>query len=198
MLILLDNGHGSNTPGKQSPCSTFREYQFTRTLAAEIHTRLTHTGIKSILLTPEKTDTPLYIRCRRANQICRQNPSLQPLLISLHVNAAGKGQHWMNARGWSVYVANNASQKSKTAAATIAKTAADNGLRVRRPLPQTPYWTANLAILRDTTCPAILTENLFMDNIEDLHILQSPDTISRLAQIHISAIRQLQNTLPTT
>lgn len=30
MKILIDNGHGENTPGKRSPDGTFREYAYTR------------------------------------------------------------------------------------------------------------------------------------------------------------------------
>ena len=29
MKILIDNGHGENTPGKRSPDGTFREYAYT-------------------------------------------------------------------------------------------------------------------------------------------------------------------------
>lgn len=33
MKILLDNGHGQNTPGKRSPDGHFREYAYNRFLA---------------------------------------------------------------------------------------------------------------------------------------------------------------------
>jgi len=33
MKILIDNGHGSNTPGKCSPDGRLREYSYTREIA---------------------------------------------------------------------------------------------------------------------------------------------------------------------
>ena len=30
MKILIDNGHGENTPGKRSPDGLFREYKYAR------------------------------------------------------------------------------------------------------------------------------------------------------------------------
>lgn len=187
MLILLDNGHGHNTPGKQSPCGTFREYQFTRLLSAEIHNRLLSLGIENRLITPETNDISLHTRVQRVNAICRQHPSQSVLLISLHCNAASCGQ-WSSARGWSVYVGKNASSRSRQAAAIIASQARLKGLHVLQPHPTTPYWTQSLAMLRDTICPAILTENLFMDNRDDLELLKAPDTLRLLTQIHVNAI----------
>ena len=103
MIILLDNGHGSDTPGKQSPDGFFREYAYNRFLASEIHERLKALGLDSHFLVPEQEDIPLPERCCRANVICEQFGSDQVILISLHVNAAGNGQQWMKARGWSCY-----------------------------------------------------------------------------------------------
>ena len=36
MKILIDNGHGVNTPGKCSPDGVFREYKYTREIAAAV------------------------------------------------------------------------------------------------------------------------------------------------------------------
>ena len=33
MKILIDNGHGENTPGKRSPDGSLREYAYTREIA---------------------------------------------------------------------------------------------------------------------------------------------------------------------
>ena len=44
MIILIDNGHGVNTPGKCSPDGLFREYRYTREIAAEVVKRLRAAG----------------------------------------------------------------------------------------------------------------------------------------------------------
>ena len=41
MKILIDNGHGENTPGKRSPDGKFREYLYVREIADEVVARLT-------------------------------------------------------------------------------------------------------------------------------------------------------------
>lgn len=103
MKILLDNGHGQNTPGKRSPDGFFREYAYTRFLASQIQEQLITLGLDAQLLVPEMEDISLPERCRRINAICLEFGKDQVILLSLHVNAAGNGREWMNARGWSCY-----------------------------------------------------------------------------------------------
>lgn len=46
----------------------------------------------------------------------------------------------------------------------------------------------NLAICRDTVCPAILTENFFQDNKEDVEYLLSDEGKLMVTQIHVDGI----------
>ncbi len=59
MKILIDNGHGSNTPGKASPDGRLREYAYTREVAKGIVTGLKRKGYDAELLTPETLDVKL-------------------------------------------------------------------------------------------------------------------------------------------
>ena len=43
--ILIDNGHGSDTPGKRSPDGRFREYAFNRDITARVASKLTSLGL---------------------------------------------------------------------------------------------------------------------------------------------------------
>ena len=70
MTILIDNGHGSDTPGKRSPDGLFREYSYTREIARRVVLELSDCGYDARLLVPEIVDIPLMDRCRRANAIC--------------------------------------------------------------------------------------------------------------------------------
>ena len=54
-----------------------------------------------------------------------------------------------------------------------------------------PDWDSNFAILRDTICPAVLTENLFMDNHEDCLFLLSEHGKEVLTDIHVNAILKI-------
>lgn len=52
MKILLDNGHGINTPGKRSPDVVLREYAWNRLIASRIVSSLTDLGHNAALPPP--------------------------------------------------------------------------------------------------------------------------------------------------
>lgn len=190
MKILLDNGHGIDTPGKRSPDGHFREYAYTRYIAFLIKERLTALGLDAQLVVPELEDIPLPTRCARVNRICKEFGNDQVILISLHVNAAGNGWEWMNARGWSCYTT-----RGKTAAdglATILYEAAKAhlpGMCLRTDYTDgDPDIESNFYILRHTICPAVLTENLFMDNKEDVTFLESEEGSQAIVNLHVEGI----------
>lgn len=187
MKVLIDNGHGENTPGKCSPDGRLREWSYTREIVDMVIIGLRKLGIDSERIVKEDTDVPLSERCRRANAIYRETGK-KAILVSIHCNAAGSGAEWMNARGWSVFVSNNASVNSKRLADCLAKAAGEKGVNTRKPMPGQLYWQQNLAMCRDTNCPAVLTENFFQDNKEDVEYLLSREGKDAVAQIHIEGI----------
>lgn len=182
-MILIDNGHGYDTPGKRSPDGRAEEWRIARLMARGLQAALADAGLQSRLLVPEDADVGLAERVRRAN-----SAEDAALLVSLHVNAAGDGSAWMPARGWSAYVAPNASGRSRAAATLLAREAERAGFAVRRPSPQTDYWTQSLAICRDTRCPAVLTEKLFMDNEADCGLLLIPSVVQALVDAHARGV----------
>ena len=187
MKILIDNGHGENTPGKRSPDGRLREWSYTREIANLVVVGLRKLGIDAERIVKEDSDVPLSERCRRANNIYRDTGK-KAILVSIHCNAAGNGISWMNAQGWSVFVSNNASLNSKRLAESLAQVAECIPVPVRKPMPQQPYWEQNLAICRDTNCPAVLTENFFQDSKEDVEYLLSREGKDTVARIHIEGI----------
>ena len=192
MIILLDNGHGSDTPGKQSPDGFFREYAYNRFLASEIHERLTALGLDSRFLVPEREDIPLPERCRRANAFCEQFGSDQVILLSLHVNAAGNGQQWLKARGWSCYTTRGET-KADALASFLYEAAKTHlpGMRLRTDYTDgDPDQEENFYILRYSRCPAVLTENLFMDNRQDVAFLESEEGSRAIVNLHVDGILQ--------
>lgn len=187
MKVLIDNGHGENTPGKRSPDGRLREWAYTREIADRVVLGLRKKGIDAERIVKEDTDVPLSERCRRANAIY-STTGKKAIFVSIHCNAAGSGASWMNARGWSVFVSNNASASSKKLATYLCEAAEDMKLQVRRPAPKQPYWEQNLAMCRDTNCPAVLTENFFQDNKEDVEYLLSAEGKRDVVQIHVDGI----------
>ena len=187
MKVLIDNGHGENTPGKRSPDGRLREWAYTREIADRVVLGLRKKGIDAERIVKEDSDVPLSERCRRVNAIYKDTGK-KAILVSIHCNAAGNGVSWMNAKGWSVYVSNNASVSSKKLATSLCEVAESLKLPIRRPAHKQPYWQQNLAMCRDTNCPAVLTENFFQDNKEDVEFLLSARGKDAVAKIHIEGI----------
>lgn len=188
VTFIFDYGHGLNTAGKRSPDGKLQEAKYVREVGTEIVSRLSDFGFSTHVLVPETHDVPLAERVRRVNSLVKQKPSTQFFLVSLHVNAAGTGKTWTNANGWSVYVSPKASSYSKELAEITAKNALDQDLKLRREYPKVGYWIGNFYILNKTLCPAILTENLFMDNQDDCNFLLSPEGRHKIANLHVYSV----------
>lgn len=186
-LILIDNGHGAETPGKCSPDGRLREYAWAREIARRVCGKLKSLGYDARLLVPELNDVSLRERVRRVNSVCAGARSGNVLSVSIHVNAAGSGQ-WHNASGWTAWVAPKASQRSLQLASLLNTEAVRLNLKGNR--SREPFFTGNFAILRDTKCPAVLTENMFQDNRNDVDYLLSERGKSEITELHVNAISQ--------
>lgn len=188
MIVLIDNGHGANTPGKCSPDKQIREYSYAREIASLLEQKLKEKGITAIRIVTEENDVPLSQRVSRVNTICREFGSQNCCVISIHLDAAGSDNKWHNVRGFSVRVAKNASQKSKKLARLLYEQAEALNLKGNRSVPPEKYWVQNLAICRDTNCAAVLTENLFQDNKDDVAFLLSKEGKDAIVQLHLNGI----------
>lgn len=202
MIILIDNGHGLDTSGKCSPDGRHKEWAWTREVAIMLQEELAKRGHDARLLVPEKTDISLTERARRVNVICYAHGKQNCLLISLHNNAAGADGKWHDARGWCAFTSRGQTQADVLAehlydAAKIAlKNYIDN---FSSPSPkQRPIRTdftdgdsdieAGFAVLVKTGCPAVLTENMFQDNREDVEWLDSDQGKRAIVKLHADGI----------
>lgn len=188
MLILIDNGHGIQTKGKRSPDGRLKEYSYCRQIANEIVRRLQQNGYDCRLLVPEVDDISLKERVRRVNEYCNQYGNKNVVLISVHNNAAGNGLNWKNARGWTGWIAKNHSKQSEQLAQLLYAEAENLNLKGNRSVPKCKYWMADYYILKNSKCPAVLTENLFQDNLEDVNFLLSMHGRERIIDLHLKGI----------
>lgn len=195
MKILIDNGHGENTPGKRSPDGQFREYAYAREIAEAVKNELVMRGYDAERIVREIIDVPLAERARRVNEACGRYGRANVVLISIHVNAAGDGTEWRGARGWSAYTS-----PGKTKADTLATMMYEEaethlkGQQIRRDTQDGDEdWEANFYMLRKTKCPAVLTENFFMDNRMDVDYLTSACGREAVVKTHVEAIIQYVN-----
>lgn len=188
MIIVLDAGHGENTPGKRSPDGKLREYKYCREIMQRVKSGLEKLGYTVFTTIDTDYDVPLNTRVKTINSYCNKYGLSNVLSVSIHCDAKGIGTKWENAKGWSVRVALKHSTNSAKLAKALYQAAKDKGLKVRPYSANQVYWAQNLAICRDTKCPAILTENLFMDNKEDCEYLLTEEGKNTITQIHIDGI----------
>lgn len=197
IIVLIDNGHGDPplSGGKCSPDNRLREYYYCREIAQRVSRELSLRGVEAILLVPEIKDTPLKERVRKVNAWAKRRGSKNVVLVSIHNNAAGADGKWHDAKGFSVFVSKNASSHSRQLAKIFTMNATEMGLMGNRCVPAEKYWVQSLAMTRDTNCPAVLTENLFQDNKDDVDFLLSEEGKRSIISLHVNSIIQYINSI---
>ena len=186
MKILLDNGHGVDTPGKRSPIYNGQqlfEWRLNRDVVKKIANKLNSIGIQSEILVNELNDVPLQERCNRANRAYLLDKTC--VLISIHANAGG-------GTGWECYTSIGQTKSDKYASILC------NEFKINFPNKNMRFDFSdgdadkedNFYILKNTNCPAILLENFFMDNQVDFDIIISEVGIEKISQTIVDAIKK--------
>lgn len=190
MKILIDNGHGRETPGKCSPDGRFKEYQYNREIASAVVAYLDYRGYDAQLLVPEFEDIPLKERVKRVNRWCDKLGRENVTLVSVHVDAAGSDGQWHNATGWSCYTCPGLTKSDHLASALYR--AAEKylpGRKLRTDYSDgDPDKEASFYILNRTRCAAALVECGFMDNRDELAFLESPEGKKANAHLIVKGI----------
>lgn len=187
--ILLDNGHGIDTPGKRSPIwkdgKQLFEYEFNRDIVSRLSNLLSDAKVSHKIIVPEIYDVPLTERCRRANKEFANN-GRNSILISIHANAGG-GTGWecftsigdTKADALATYLCKEAQRELKEFSMRFDYSDKD------------PDKESQFYILRNTICPAILSENLFMDTERDCRFIMSDKGRDRIANLHLKGIKKM-------
>jgi len=205
MVILIDNGHGNNTPGKKSPYSCygvkpeieFYEYKWNREIATEIHKRLVALGYDARIIVPEIIDISLKERVNRVNKICTEVGTQNVILLSVHANAAGNGKEWKTARGWCAFTTKGTT-KSDTFAEFLYDEAKKNFVGHQIRMDKTDGDSdleSNFYIIYHSYCTAVLTENFFYDNVEDVKYILSAEGREMVIKTHVDGIINYLNSL---
>ena len=202
VIIILGTPHRLREPGKRSCDGRLRECIYGREIDKEIFLKLQDMGYR-VMIDFEPLDLPrqmqsqsprverqneLGMRINMVNEVCRQAGANNVLYVSTHVNACGTNGKWHNANGWQVCVSPKASERSRLLADCLFDSAKVHGLKMRQPSPSQKYWEQSLCVLNNTHCPAVLTENLFQDNIDDVNFLLSDEGRHVIERLHIEGI----------
>jgi N-acetylmuramoyl-L-alanine amidase len=189
-LFLLDPGHGGvidgvpQTAGKRSPDwdkGILYEGVSNRDLAKRVKKLCHKNCIRCIILVPEETDISLGERVRRANKY------KDAIFLSIHSDAFNTE----TANGWSAYTYFGQTQSDKVAT-ILYKYAKKAKLKLREDNSDgDPDKEANFYVLRKTTAPAVLIENLFMTNKKDYATLNDNKGREVLAKVIFETIKEI-------
>ena len=147
----------------------------TKNIAEDVEIILKSMGYDARLLVTEKADISLKERVDRVNKICLKEGTSNVILISVHANAAGDGTNWSSARGWECYTTSGTTKSDKLAECFYRR-AEENfkGMKIRKDLSDGDSdKESNFYIIKNCLCPAVLTENFFYDNKQDLKYMTS-------------------------
>jgi len=219
--LILGTAHLGVTPGKCSPDKVLSEAKWSREIVTELYDIFSgvygiNTYIDYLSLMPDQKMTgkdadetqslELSRRVKVVNTIATRHPG-QTFYISIHVNGAGNSGNWTNARGWSAYTSVGKT-KSDTLAEFLYK-AADKNLTEYKNSgkfsgSQKPIRTdksdgdldleARYYVLRKTSCPAVLTENMYQDNKDDVKFLMSDAGKQAIIRLHIEGFLEFLKT----
>lgn len=165
--IAIDDGHGMETAGKETPAlpdgSRMKENQFNAAVAAYLGEALLRCGFAVVMVAPEDTDIPLKTRVQRAHDYRAD------CYISIHANAYGTG--WNDANGIESWIYEKVQGNSDTWQfakcihnALVAATGRRNR-GIKR--------SDGLYVLSATKMHAVLVECGFMTNRAEAALLQT-------------------------
>lgn len=198
--VYLDAGHGGLhpdtgeyvTPGKRSPAweqGVLYEGVFNRDVCERLGKLLDTNGISWTAVHHAWRDTPLSDRVVVAN--AHNDPSTLPVYVSVHANAGG-------GTGLEVFTFSGQSASDRLASYLIKEWELQlPHIRVRKDYSDGDAdKEALFYVLKHTTCPAILSENGFMDHPEDYKRLHSSHYRQDIAMCHVFALMKFINDLP--
>lgn len=190
LTVILDAGHGKETPGKRSPKldngNRLFEWKFTREICNKIYCLLQSEGIKCIIANRDDVDYKLSERATRINNLYNKEKKLGHLaiMISVHGNACGNGD-WKTSYGWEVF-----STKGTTNSDKLAKCFCNVFKNIFPDKRLRGHKEENFTIIYKTNCPCVLTENFFYDNKEECELMLSEEGQMKIAELHVEAIKE--------
>ena len=192
-LVILDAGHGIDTPGKRSPIwsnnTQLFEWKFNRDIVDSIIGYLQVANISYVKLVEETQDISLKDRVDRINSIFKEYKDKYKIyLISVHGNAA---DNVPTANGIEVFTSIGET-KSDIIAEITYKKLKNLGWKMRPNRSNKGGKEENFYILKNSHCPAILTENGFYTNEEECKKMLDFYWQKEIALAHYKAIQDIE------
>lgn len=171
MKIVLDAGHGGRDPGAVG--NGLREKDLTLTIVRHIGRLLSeYEGVEVHYTRTDDRFLELSERAEIANKLKAD------YFISVHINAGG-------GTGFESYIYNGNVSNATVAYQNVIHAEIMKAIGNVRDRGKK---RANYAVLRQTNMPALLTENLFIDNASDAAKLKSEQFLLQVAHGHAQGI----------
>ena len=191
-LVLLDAGHGKETPGKRSPVwkdgTQLFEWEFNRDIVDKIHQYLVAASISSIKLINTDEDVSLSERTSWINTLYKEYKDRYFVyLFSIHGNAFDSPK----THGIEAFTSVGNTTADVIADITL-KELESLGWYMRYNNKTKLNKDYNYWILKNTHCPSVLTENGFYTNEEECKKMLDPYWKNKIALCHVSAIIKIE------
>lgn len=173
--IFIDPGHGGADPGATG--FGLVEKNLTLQIAKEID-RILNDEYDGVVTKMSRTGDQTVSLSERTNAANRWNADFY---LSIHINAGG-------GTGFESYIYPSVPQRTKKYQQDI-----HNEILRFIDLKNRGLKTANFHVLRETKMDALLTENGFIDNMNDAQKLKSKDFLHKIAQGHVAGIAKAFN-----
>lgn len=192
--IILSAAHSKDTPGKQSPDGTFKEWEWSREVLQIVKIGLRQNGVKIVVIAPESEPSTAWLK---KNRVDVANKIDNAFYFSLHVNAA-PGQGWQQARGIEIWTSKGQTKSDEYATQIFIalreefeKDFSDFSLFWRTDMRDGDIdKEANFTELLSKH-PSVLLEFLFMNNKTDLKYLNDITIKTRLANVLIEELTKI-------
>ncbi len=174
MLVVVDAGHGGTDPGATG--HGLKEATLTLKIAKRLRAALLRDFDVEVELT-RSTDraVELHRRAKIANDLGAD------YFVSVHINSGG-------GTGYEDFVHASVAGNSQSARRrSVVHDAVMTFMRARG-MSDRGKKKENLAVLRETQMPAVLTENLFIDNAADARLLADDAFLTGVAEAHARGI----------
>lgn len=179
MIIVIDPGHGGEDPGATG--YGLVEKNINLFLAKAVQKALSGYDAE-VRLTREGDTNPGF--STRANYANNLNAGY---FLSVHTNAGG-------GTGFESFIHNNAPAATEVLRSTLHDEVAR--FYTGAGLPDRGKKKANFAVLRDTNMPAVLLENLFVDNPQDAAHLADSSFLNGVAKAVAGGLVKALNLKP--
>ncbi|CCO09302.1 N-acetylmuramoyl-L-alanine amidase family protein [Desulforamulus hydrothermalis] len=173
-LVVLDPGHGGKDPGAVG--NSLLEKEITLMLARRVAKRLGFYDVAVKLTRDDDTYLSLEARAQIANNLKAD------YFLSIHVNAGG-------GTGFESYIYNGPVSTLSVSYRSIIHSRIATFLK-NYGVTDRGEKTANFQVLRQTTMPAALIENLFIDSAKDAALLKDEEFVKGLCDSITAGIVQ--------